>query len=99
MVIDPWWVTYCAGSVKDFAYSCALDNAGNTLLTGSTESANFPVSAGAFQSALANSSYDAFVIKFDPYGNRLWATYYGGGLIDAAIGITADISNNVLIRA
>ncbi len=94
LIIDPWWVTYCGGSGSDVGYSTAIDNAGNTVLTGSTSSSNFPVTVGAFQTSLLGGS-NAFVIKFDPGGNRLWATYYGGGS-DIGYGITTDINNNVL---
>ncbi len=96
LVIDPWWASYCGGSADDEAYACALDNPGNTLVSGVTTSTNFPVSVGAFQTSLVGSM-NAFVVKFDQNGHRLWATYYGGSGSDGAYGITADINNNVFI--
>ena len=72
----------------------AVDATGNTCLTGSTTSSSFPATAGALQTqfsggiceVLANSRggplmfpcTDAFVIKLDPAGKVLFATYFGG---------------------
>jgi hypothetical protein len=40
---------------------------------------------------------DAYLVKFDSAGQRLWGTYYGGDSSDAAIGITTDASGAVYI--
>ena len=45
------------------AYAVALDSTGNAYVTGGTDSLTFPVTAGAFQTALAGAG-DAFVTKF-----------------------------------
>jgi gliding motility-associated-like protein len=37
------------------------------------------------------------VVKFDNNGNRIWATYYGGGDEDYSEAITCDSQNNVII--
>src|ERR1700756_351321 len=72
----------------------AVDAAGNTYLTGSTTSSTFPATAGALQTQFSGGNCevlpsfhggqlmipctDAFVIKLDPAGNVLFATYFGG---------------------
>ena len=96
LVIDPWWATYCGGSGDDEAYVCALDGLGNTLVSGTATSANFPVSVGAFQTSLVGTM-DVFVIKFNTNGQRLWATYYGGSNSEGGYGITSDQNNNVFV--
>jgi len=91
------WATYYGGSSNDQSYEIAIDRSGNVLITGETESANFPVMLGAFQTTHAGGIWDAFVVKFDAGGNRLWATYYGGGDSDWGNGIATDGSGNVVI--
>ena len=71
-----------------------VDAAGNTYLTGSTSWVSFPTTAGALQTQFSGGTCDslpafhggllmfpctdAFVIKLDPAGNVLFATYFGG---------------------
>ena len=62
------YATLLGGSSNDGANALALDTAGNVYLTGSADSANFPVTAGAFQTSnLAASkqspSDNAFISK------------------------------------
>ena len=96
LVIDPW-VTYYGGSSYDAGAAVTADASGNVLITGTTQSIDFPVLTG-FQMALnATLYYDAFVVKFDAAGVRQWATYYGGGDYDNGKGITTDTGGNVLL--
>lgn len=70
--------TYLGGSKKDAAYGLSLDRSGNPIVSGITESADFPSTESAFQPRL-RGSVDAFVTKFSADGARvLWSTYYGG---------------------
>jgi gliding motility-associated-like protein len=92
------WSTYYGGSGDDNGNGIRCDAAGNIYVTGNTESTNFPVLnlAGAFNQGFQGAS-DAFLLKFDNNGVRLWATYIGGGWDDVAYGIEVDPSNNVLL--
>ncbi|MBI1356421.1 MAG: hypothetical protein GC160_18930 [Acidobacteria bacterium] len=57
----------------------AADAEGNFYLAGETASANLPTAPDAFQPAVAGQgTTDAFVMKLDPQGAVLWATYFGG---------------------
>ena len=40
--------TYLGGSGDDYGYGIAVDGAGSAYVTGYTDSANFPTTAGAF---------------------------------------------------
>jgi hypothetical protein len=70
--------TYLGGSKKDGAYGLSLDSAGNPIVSGITESGDFPSTQSAFQPRL-RGSVDAFVTKLRSDGSGvLWSTYYGG---------------------
>lgn len=95
LVIDPW-ATYYGGTSTDYGAAIATDNAGNVAITGNTSSANLPV-LGGFQMALSGI-LDAFVVKFNSSGTRLWATFYGGTLNEEGHGIAADNAGNIIIN-
>src|SRR5690606_10516880 len=74
------WATYYGGASEDWGQSCAVDAFGNIYLAGVTES-NSGIASAGHQNTLAGV-YDAYLAKFDNAGVRLWATYYGGSLLD-----------------
>ena len=75
----------------------AVDAAGNSYLAGSTASANFPTTPGAFQPASGGKT-DALIAKLDPTGSTLlFATYFGGSGSDSADSIALDSSGNVIV--
>ncbi|MFN9337858.1 MAG: SBBP repeat-containing protein [Candidatus Kapaibacterium sp.] len=55
--------SYFGGTVYDAAKNICLDNGGNPYITGSTESTNFDITSGVYQTTFAGGS-DAFVTKF-----------------------------------
>jgi hypothetical protein len=97
LIIDPdrIWATYYGGSQDDFGYDCASGMDGNAYMAGSTMSVNDIADSG-FQDTLMGS-WDAFLVKFDANGQRLWATYYGGEANDQGSACTTDMSGNVLL--
>ncbi|WP_447975112.1 DUF7948 domain-containing protein [Nitrospira sp. Kam-Ns4a] len=54
--------TYLGGAGTDIGHSLAVDQAGSLSVAGTTNSSDFPVTAGAFQAALRGNS-DGFVAK------------------------------------
>jgi len=96
LVIDPW-ASYYGGSSFDYGISIATDIAGNVLVTGIAASVNLPVLAGGYSQIYGGGWEDAFVVKFNSAGTRLWACYYGGNDWDQGKGIATDNSGNVLI--
>ncbi|MBV9959258.1 MAG: SBBP repeat-containing protein, partial [Acidobacteria bacterium] len=101
LVIDPVLVysTYLGGLSADSANGVAIDAQGNAYLTGSTNSLDFPVTPGAFQSTIINDSYsDAFVTKINPTGTALvYSTYLGAGAGDSGKGIGVDAQGNAYV--
>lgn len=61
----PVWSSYLGGSQDEFAFDFAMDNSKKYCMAGSTNSTDFPVTAGCFQPALDNS-VDGFL-----YQNRI----------------------------
>ena len=65
----------------------AVDGEGRAYATGSTESANFPTTRGAFDRTF-NGSDDAFVTKLNASGSALaYSTFLGGTNFEAGEGI------------
>ena len=71
------WGTYFGGAEDDQHGGVTVDPYGNLLLVGLTDSPSAIHTQDAYQTALAGE-YDLFLAKFDPTGERLWSTYYGG---------------------
>lgn len=85
--------TLFGGSGEDVSWeenAPALDAAGNIYVTGITQSANFPTTAGAFDTTF-NGGRDVFVTKFAPDGSAvLYSTYLGGSGTDQGQEINVD---------
>ena len=91
----------------------AVDGTGNVYLAGYTQSNVFPATAGAFQPSYSGGEMclypgpplpqaphpcnDAFVIKLDPAGAIVYATYLGGNGDDQALAIAADAQGNAYV--
>ncbi|MDK9698634.1 MAG: hypothetical protein OEM52_00595 [bacterium] len=89
--IDPLiYSTYLGGSGADYGSDlCEVGN-GNVVVLGSTQSFEFPITIGSYQSWL-NGSTDWFVTELNSSGSQLvFSTYIGGTLSDY---------NNRILRA
>ena len=100
LVIDPVlsYSTYLGGNGSDTAHAIAVDGAGNTYVTGSTRSTNFPgVLGGAIQPSLRGSD-DVFVTKLNAAGSALvYSTYLGGSASDIGRAIAVDNFGNAYV--
>ncbi|HEY1013263.1 MAG TPA: SBBP repeat-containing protein [Herpetosiphonaceae bacterium] len=87
--------TYLGGSGDDRVLGLALYS-GTPWITGSTQSANFPV-LGAYQAAKAGGA-DAFIANFSAPGQLLQSTYYGGAGDESGLAIAvASVSMSVRV--
>lgn len=99
LTIDPGkrlWATYYGGANIDVGMSSVTDKTGNLVYCGYTNSSTDIATSGSHQAALSGS-LDAFIVKFNSKGKRLWATYYGGSNSDYGQGCTVDSSGNIFL--
>ena len=76
--------TFLGGAQNDEARTIQVDSAGDAYIAGYTQSADFPVTSGAYQKAYGGGS-DAFLTKFSNDGSQLLYSTYLGGAGDEAI--------------
>jgi uncharacterized protein (TIGR02145 family) len=91
------WATYYGGSDMEEGFGCASDSAGSIYMVGWTKSPNGIASPGCFQPVYAGGGGDAFIVKFDSLGQRIYGTYYGGPGIDYAFGCTIGWNNDLFV--
>lgn len=93
------YFSYLGGSLNDSGLAIAVDTAGGALVTGATNSTDFPASVGAIQTHL-NGTQNAFFAHIDTQINSSqstvgsYATYFGGNGTDRGTSITVDSSLN-----
>jgi hypothetical protein len=89
--------TYLGGSGDDIAFGIAIDSSGNAYVTGWTNSGDYDVTPGAFQTKYEVQS-DVFVTKLNASGSGLvYSTYLGGSGDDIGIGIAIDSIGNAYV--
>lgn len=89
------FATFIGGSGADTGWAMAVK--GDVYLTGFTQSTNFPVTAGAYDTT-HNGNSDVYVAKLNATGTALlYATYLGGSGIDDGQGIGVDGDANAYV--
>ncbi|MEM1135762.1 MAG: SBBP repeat-containing protein [Bacteroidota bacterium] len=103
LIIDPTllWATYYGVTKTDEGLAVCTDPYGNVYLAGLTHDRvngfdpdNIPFNGHDND---FGGEWDAFLVKFDATGNRLWATYYGGNRRDAGQAVSTDAFGNVYL--
>jgi hypothetical protein len=83
-----WSRQFGSGAI-DIAQSIAVDSAGNVYVSGHTE--------GNLDGIPNAGKADAFIIKYDSSGARLWSRLLGTAAEDMARGVAIDASGNVYV--
>lgn len=88
------YVTLFTSAINDVA----LDASDNAVIVGSTNALNFPVTAGAFQTA-SSGGIEGFIAKLNPTGSAvIYGSYLGGGLqSDRINGLALDAAGNMYV--
>lgn len=90
--------TYLGGSGSESGVDIKIDNGGNAYVTGLTTSADFPTTAGAFQTVFGGGTFDIFVTKINPTATGLvYSTYIGGNMSDRGFSIAIDTTGNAYV--
>jgi hypothetical protein len=93
--------TYFGGGGSDTPSKLALDSSGNVVIVGYGEDNGWPVTKGAFQTAVNDDQYDGLIAKLSADGKTvLWASYLGGVAYsagDQALDVILDSANNLVI--
>lgn len=103
--------TYVGGASFERAMRLAIDGDGNAYAAGASNSHDFPVSPGAFDTTfdgpgprpqqpgqLVPQIGDGFALKLDPTGSvLLYSTFLGGIGMDALVGIAVDGEHNAYV--
>jgi hypothetical protein len=84
------------GSGDDIANGVTTDGQGGWILCGDTTSADFPVSANAFQTRLLGQR-NGWVQRVDAAFNPIYATYFGGSAIDGCLNVASDAGSNAYL--
>lgn len=98
LTIDPIldWSTLYGGLGEDAINGMTVDADGNILFTGYTASSNAMAYLG-YQNTYSGGTYDAYIVKMDASGNRIWATYFGGSKGDFGTSVSTNVNNEVYV--
>ena len=94
-----YWSTYLGGSggsvgAPEEVNALRIDALNNIVVAGTTSSANFPVTAGVFQTTFGGQT-DGFVARLvNASGAVLQSTFVGGALSDSINGLALDFHGN-----
>jgi Beta-propeller repeat len=100
LIIDPKivYATYLGGIQGEVGTSIAVDSSGNTYITGTATSSNFPT-RNPVQGTRGDLDYeDVFVTKLNASGSDIiYSTFLGGIYGDDGNGIAIDASGNAYV--
>ena len=99
------WSTYLGGSDVERVHAVAWADAGEVIIGGTTESGDFPASAGAFDPtanpclpSCGGGIDDVFAARVSGDGSAVvWATYLGGTLSDHAATMHVGLDGEVTV--
>jgi hypothetical protein len=83
------WTRQFGTAEADEAASIAFDAAGNAYVAGWT--------AGTLPGQASSGTVDAFLVKFDPMGNRAWSRQFGSWERDFARAVATDAAGNAYV--
>ena len=90
------WLQTAGGTKIDRGYGVAVDQAGNSYVTGHFQSPTFQIGDKTFKN---QGDYDYFIAKYSPTGKLLWAESAGGVGYDYGHGIAVTPAGDCYVAA
>lgn len=90
------WRSYNGGSGDDGEDEIVVNNSGNILIGGYTNSSNFPTFPNSYQTIIGGG-YDGHVVTLNDKGQRVCATFFGGKFRDNVYGMAVASNGDVFI--
>ncbi|UCC93622.1 MAG: SBBP repeat-containing protein, partial [Thermoplasmata archaeon] len=102
LVIDPLvYSTFVGGGMGELeepVAGVAVDGSGRAVVAGQTNTTDFPVTTGAFQTSNAGGETDMFVFRLSADGSDAeWSTYIGGSKADFPYDVALDSGGSALV--
>jgi hypothetical protein len=89
--------TFVGGNNNEGINEIDIDTQDNIIVTGTTQSENFPITTDAYQSSISSTDDDIFIAKYNSSGQKIYATYFGGSHADYSFGLATDSVGNIII--
>ncbi len=89
--------TFIGGTTNDYGNSIAVDAAGRAYIAGVTNSSDFPVTAGAFQSAFRGNQSAYLAVLSSDGGQLAYSSLYGGSGGASAMFVGLDTGGKIVI--
>lgn len=93
---DLLWSTYFGGNDDEYVNGVAVDEEGRVYITGETESDEFHITAGAFQTEMTGDNI-CFISRFSSNGDLIWSTYFGGNTEENGNDIIVDQDQDIFV--
>ncbi len=99
------FATFHGGSDWEHTRDVVIDASGFIYVAGGTASSDTPVTPGAYDTSFntggnqigGHGPSDAYIAKYTPDGQLVWATYLGGPNYDRAYAIELDPAGDVVV--
>lgn len=91
------WAERIGGEGEDVTRSMAVDDDGNTYVTGYFTDTSYFGSGSHEVEVVSNGSFDVFVSKTSPEGELIWVKTFGSEVEDYGTGINFDAQGNVYV--
>ncbi|MBZ0099547.1 MAG: hypothetical protein K8F30_10700, partial [Taibaiella sp.] len=98
------WSTYYGGAGTEAINSITVDKQNNIIFCGYTDTSYTGIASSntVHQYVYGGGDNDAFLVKMNPAGVRIWATYYGGDSTERdgnyyQCGVVCDTSLNIYL--
>jgi gliding motility-associated-like protein len=93
-----WAINFGQGNTDNSLFDLRIDASDNVYVTGYFQGSNIDFDPGGGSAPLnSNGSYEAFVAKYSPAGQYIFAFSIGGNALDVGRGIVLDNAGNIYV--